>query len=70
MSLPNKDEVEGTWDKAKGTVKENVGRAIDDRDMEAEGKADRASGNVQDSYGEAKRNVGETIEDAGNAVKR
>jgi Uncharacterized protein conserved in bacteria len=70
MGLPNKDEIEGKWDQAKGAVKENVGRAIDDRDMEAEGQADRAEGNVQEGYGTAKRKVGEAIEDLGDAIKR
>lgn len=70
MGLPNKDEVEGKWDQAKGAVKENVGRAIDDRDLEAEGQADRASGNVQEGYGTAKRKVGEAVEDIGEAIKR
>lgn len=68
MGLPNKDEVEGKWDQAKGAVKENVGRAIDDEEMEAEGQADRASGNIQEGYGEAKRKVGETIEDIGDKI--
>ncbi|MBV9956767.1 MAG: CsbD family protein [Acidobacteria bacterium] len=70
MGLPNKDEIEGKWDQAKGAVKENVGRAIDDRDMEAEGQADRAGGNIQEGYGTAKRKVGEAIEDIGDAIKR
>jgi uncharacterized protein YjbJ (UPF0337 family) len=70
MGLPNKDEIEGKWDQAKGAVKENVGRAVDDRDMEAEGQADRAGGNVQEGYGTAKRKVGEAIEDVGDAIKR
>jgi uncharacterized protein YjbJ (UPF0337 family) len=70
MGLPNKDEVEGKWDQAKGAVKENVGRAIDDRDMEAEGQADRAGGNVQEGFGTAKRKVGEAIEDIGDAIKK
>ena len=70
MGLPNKDEVEGKWDQAKGAVKENVGRAIDDKDMEAEGQADRAGGNVQEGYGTAKRKVGEAIEDIGDAIKK
>ncbi|MBV9210752.1 MAG: CsbD family protein [Acidobacteria bacterium] len=69
MGLPNKDEIEGKWDQAKGAVKENVGRAIDDRDMEAEGQADRAGGNLQEGYGTAKRKVGEAIEDIGDAIK-
>lgn len=70
MGLPNKDEVAGKWDQAKGKVKETVGRAIDDKDMEAEGQTDRASGNIQEGFGTAKRKVGETIEDIGDAIKR
>jgi uncharacterized protein YjbJ (UPF0337 family) len=70
MSLPNRDEMEGKIDQAKGTVKENVGRAIGDRDMETEGAADRASGNVQEGYGETKRKVGDAIKDVGDAVSR
>ncbi|MBC7909475.1 MAG: CsbD family protein, partial [Pyrinomonadaceae bacterium] len=66
MGLPNKDEIEGKWDQAKGAVKENVGRAIDDNEMEAEGQADRASGNVQEGFGTARRKVGEAVEDVGD----
>jgi uncharacterized protein YjbJ (UPF0337 family) len=69
MGLPNKDEVEGKFDQAKGAVKENVGRAIDDREMETEGQADRAGGNIQEGFGTAKRKVGETIEDIGDSIK-
>lgn len=68
MSLPNRDEVEGKVDQAKGAVKENVGRAIGDREMETEGAADRASGNVQEGYGETKRKVGDAIKDVGDAI--
>jgi uncharacterized protein YjbJ (UPF0337 family) len=68
MGLPNKDEMEGKFDEAKGAVKENVGRAINDRDMETEGAADRAGGHLQEGYGTAKRKVGEAIEDVGKAV--
>ncbi|HEY0544025.1 MAG TPA: CsbD family protein [Pyrinomonadaceae bacterium] len=70
MGLPNKDEIEGKWDQAKGAVKENVGRAVDDRDMEAEGQADRAGGNIQEGFGTAKRKVGEAVEDIGDAIKK
>jgi uncharacterized protein YjbJ (UPF0337 family) len=69
MGLPNNDEIEGKWDQAKGAVKENVGRIVDDRDLETEGQADRASGNIQEGFGTARRKVGETIEDIGDAVK-
>ncbi|HYJ46644.1 MAG TPA: CsbD family protein [Pyrinomonadaceae bacterium] len=70
MGLPNKDEVEGKFDQAKGAVKENVGHAINDRDMEADGSAERAGGHIQEGYGTAKRKVGEAIEDVGKAVGR
>jgi uncharacterized protein YjbJ (UPF0337 family) len=68
MGFPNKDEVEGKFDQAKGAVKENVGHAIDNERMETEGAAERAGGHVQEGYGTAKRKVGEAIEDVGKAV--
>jgi uncharacterized protein YjbJ (UPF0337 family) len=70
MGLPNHDEVEGKYDQAKGSVKETVGRAIDDRDLEAEGSADRAGGKLQEGFGTAKRKVGEAIEDVGDAISK
>lgn len=69
MGLPNKDEVEGKYDQAKGAVKENVGRAIDDREMEGEGAADRTGGKIQEGYGEAKRKVVDSIKDVGNKIR-
>jgi uncharacterized protein YjbJ (UPF0337 family) len=70
MGLPNKDEVEGKFDQAKGAVKENVGRAVNDKETESEGAADRAGGKFQEGYGTAKRKVGEAIEDVGDAIKK
>lgn len=70
MGLPNKDEVKGKFDQAKGAVKENVGRAINDRDMEAEGAADRAGGHMREGFGTARRKVGEAIEDVGEAISK
>lgn len=40
-------------DKAKGTVKENVGDATDNERLEREGKMDRAGGAVKDKVGDA-----------------
>jgi uncharacterized protein YjbJ (UPF0337 family) len=51
MGLPNRDEMEGKFDRAKGAVKENVGKALNDRDLETEGAADRVGGNVQEGFG-------------------
>ena len=70
MGLPNKDEVKGKFDQAKGAVKESAGRAFNDREMESEGAADRAGGHLREGYGTAKRKVGEAIEDVGDAIKR
>jgi uncharacterized protein YjbJ (UPF0337 family) len=70
MGLPNRDEMEGKFDRAKGKSKEVVGRAINDRELEQEGKADRVSGNVEEGFGKARRKVGEAIEDAGDAIGR
>ncbi|HWF89322.1 MAG TPA: CsbD family protein [Pyrinomonadaceae bacterium] len=68
MGLPNRDEMEGKWDQAKGKTKESIGRALDDRDLEAEGEADNAGGQVKEGFGKARRKVGEAIEDVGDAL--
>lgn len=68
MGLPNSDEIEGKFDQAKGAVKDKVGEATGDRDLEAEGEADRAGGDIQEGFGTARRKVGETIEDIGNKI--
>lgn len=70
MGLPNRDEVEGKWDQAKGKTKETIGRALNDDELEAEGKADNAGGQVKEGFGKARRKVGEAIEDVGDAIKR
>jgi uncharacterized protein YjbJ (UPF0337 family) len=70
MGLPNKDEVEGKFEQAKGAAKETVGRTMNDRNLENEGTADRAGGKVQEGYGTAKRKVGEAIEDMGESIRK
>lgn len=68
MGLPNRDEVKGKFDQAKGKTKEVVGRAINDRELEDEGTADRAGGNIKEGFGTARRKVGEAIEDLGDKI--
>jgi uncharacterized protein YjbJ (UPF0337 family) len=70
MGLPNNDELEGKWDQAKGKTKETIGRALNDDDLEAEGRADDAGGQVKEGFGKARRKVGEAIEDVGDAISR
>jgi uncharacterized protein YjbJ (UPF0337 family) len=68
MGLPNKDEIEGKFDQAKGKTKETIGRVIDDDELEAEGQADNAAGKVSEGFGKARRKVGEAIEDVGDSI--
>ena len=70
MGLPNRDELEGKLDQAKGKTKETIGRAINDDELEAEGRADNAGGEVQEGFGKARRKVGEAIEDVGDSIGR
>lgn len=70
MGLPNEDEVKGKFDQAKGSVKETVGRVTNDRDLETEGQADQAGGDIREGFGTARRKVGETIEDIGDAIRK
>ena len=41
------DKIDAKADQLKGKVKEGVGRATDDRDLEAEGHGDQAKGNLK-----------------------
>ncbi len=62
-----RDQTEGTWDKAKGKVKEAAGDAMDDRDLEAEGRRDQVKGDAEKALGHAKdaaESVREGFEDA------
>ena len=70
MGLPNRDEVKGKFDQAKGEVKETVGRAVNDRDLENEGRGDQAGGEIREGFGTARRTVGEAIEDLGESVRK
>ena len=56
--MDNKQQVEGKFEQAKGTVKENVGRAIDDPQMENEGKNDQLKGNVREGIGDVRERRG------------
>jgi uncharacterized protein YjbJ (UPF0337 family) len=64
----NDDEVKGNVDKASGTVKEKVGRAMGDPILENEGADQRASGKIEAGFGKARRKVGEAVEDLGEKL--
>ena len=69
MGAPNRDEIEGKYEQAKGSIKEGLGRLTGDEEMQAEGTADKMKGHVQEGWGGAKRKVGDALEDAGDAIK-
>lgn len=50
-------------DKAKGTIKENVGDATDNEELEREGKMDRAGAGVKEKVGDAVDTVKEKVSD-------
>lgn len=45
---------DGFADKVKGTAKEAAGKVTRDKDLEAEGKADKAEGAVKDTIADVK----------------
>ena len=70
MGAPNRDELEGKYEQAKGSIKEGIGRVTGDEQLETEGSADKLKGDVQEGWGGTKRKVGDMLEDAGDAIKR
>ncbi|MFJ9776134.1 CsbD family protein [Kitasatospora sp. NPDC101157] len=50
------DKIENTADKAKGAVKEGVGKVTGNERLQAEGKADKAKGDI--------KQAGEHVKDA------
>jgi uncharacterized protein YjbJ (UPF0337 family) len=68
MSVPNRDEVEGKFEQAKGWVKDKAGEATGNRDLEAEGEVQNAEGKTQESWGKVKHGVGDAVDAVGDAV--
>jgi uncharacterized protein YjbJ (UPF0337 family) len=58
----NKDRIQGSFDQAKGKVKEVAGKATGDTKLETEGKADQIKGKVQNTIGGMKDTVKEAID--------
>lgn len=70
MRAPNRDEVRGKIDEAAGTVKEHIGRASGDPNLEDEGASQRIGGNIESGVGKAKRKISEGLDDLGNKLNR
>ncbi len=59
----NKDRIEGSYEQAKGKVKEVAGKVTGDSKLETEGKADQVAGKVQSTVGGIKDKAKEAVED-------
>ena len=70
MGLPNSDELKGKLDKAKGIVKERVGRATGDEGLEGEGLSDQADGSLRAGVGEVRRKAGDALSDLGKKLRK
>ena len=68
MSVPNKDEIEGKWEQAKGWVKDKAGEVTNNKKLEAEGEAQNAKGKTQETWGKFKSGVGDAVDAVGNAI--
>jgi uncharacterized protein YjbJ (UPF0337 family) len=47
----DKDRIKGSFEQAKGKVKEAAGKVTGDAKLEGEGKADQVAGKVQNTVG-------------------
>ena len=57
----NKDRIQGSFEQAKGKVKEAAGKATGDSKLEAEGKTEQVAGKVQNAVGGFKDTVKEAL---------
>ncbi len=58
MKQSTKDKAKGKFHEVKGKVKEKVGRATNNPDLEAEGQAEKIGGKVQKKIGQVERVLG------------
>ena len=69
----DKNRVEGSVDKAKGTVKDTAGKMVGNDRLRAEGQADKMKGEVKDAAGRAadaaRRGVNRASDTISNASK-
>jgi len=61
--MGNEQQNEGKLEQARGTIKENVGDAIGNEQMEYEGKVDQGKGQIREGVGDVREGVEETKED-------
>jgi uncharacterized protein YjbJ (UPF0337 family) len=63
------DKVRGAGNETTGNVKQAVGQATGNEQLEAEGKVQEVKGEAQGILGKAKEAIGNALENAGDAIK-
>jgi uncharacterized protein YjbJ (UPF0337 family) len=58
MKESTKDETKGQLHELKGKVKEKVGKATNDPDLEAEGQGENLGGKIQKKIGQVEKVLG------------
>ena len=58
MKRSTRDKFKGKLHEGKGRVKEKVGRATNNPDLEAEGRVEKIGGKVQQKIGQVKKILG------------
>ena len=61
--MGNEQQNEGKLEQARGTIKEEVGDAIDNEKMEREGQWDQAKGQVREGVGDMREGAEDAAED-------
>jgi uncharacterized protein YjbJ (UPF0337 family) len=57
MKTSAEDKMKGSFHELKGTIKEQVGKVINDGQLRAEGRIEKNTGKVQQQIGRAKESV-------------
>ena len=57
----DKDRIAGTAHEIKGSVKETIGKAVGDRKLQSDGKAEQTAGKIQNAVGGLKDTVREVV---------
>ncbi len=58
----NKDQISGRAEEAKGAVKQTVGKAVGNKELEARGSIQKSLGSVQAIIGDAKSDIAKVVQ--------
>ena len=62
--MVDKEQIKGAADKAKGAIKEGVGKIIGSDKLVAEGMADKAEGSAREAVGDVKDAAKKAVDNA------